>query len=197
MKQPDFSKGLLPAIVQDASTGTVLMLAYMNHESYDKTLQEGRLWFYSRSRNRLWLKGESSANYLYLKSIAVDCDADTLLIQASPAGPVCHTGSLTCFENSNQQAGFIGQLEQIIRQRAENPSESSYTSSLFKKGINKIAQKVGEEAVELVIEAKDQNENLFLAEAADLLFHYLILLRAKDFELNDVIRVLENRHKPG
>lgn len=194
MNKPDFSKGLIPAIVQDTTTGSVLMLAYMNEQSYDQTLREGRVCFFSRSRNQLWVKGETSGNFLYLKEIHTDCDGDTLLVKVEPAGNVCHTGAATCFGDINEQAGFIGQLGQIIRQRAENPSASSYTSQLFQKGINKIAQKVGEEAVELVIEAKDQQDDLFLGEAADLLFHYLILLRAKGFGIKDVVKELEKRH---
>lgn len=194
--QPDFSKypdGLLPVIVQDAVTGKVLMLGFMNEEALTQTQATGRVTFFSRSKKRLWSKGETSGNFLTVEGMAPDCDADTLLIKARPAGPVCHTGADTCFGEAN--SGFsLAVLEQIIKARQESPSESSYTSSLFAKGINKVAQKVGEEAVELVIEAKDDNRELFLGEAADLLFHYLVLLRAKGMELKDVMEVLEQRH---
>jgi len=195
MMQPDFSKGLVPAIVQNYISGSVLMLGYMNEESYQKTMSEGRVCFFSRSKNRLWTKGESSGNFMQVKEILLDCDQDSLLIMAEPLGPVCHTGQETCFESRADVGGFLGKLERIIRERAESPAEDSYTSKLMQKGINKVAQKVGEEAVELVIEAKDDKDELFLGEAADLLFHYLILLKAKGFQLNDVIRVLEGRHK--
>jgi phosphoribosyl-AMP cyclohydrolase / phosphoribosyl-ATP pyrophosphohydrolase len=194
--QPDFNKypdGLMPAVVQDAVTGKVLMLGFMNAEALTQTQATGSVTFFSRSKQRLWTKGETSGNFLTVVSMALDCDADTLLIKARPAGPVCHTGADTCFGEAN--SGFsLSVLEQIIRQRHEQPSETSYTSSLFAKGINKVAQKVGEEAVELVIEAKDDNRELFLGEAADLLFHYLVLLRAKGIELKDVMDVLEKRH---
>ena len=195
--QIDFSKytdGLVPAIVQDEQTGTVLMLGFMNQEALNKSLELGKLTFYSRSKKRLWTKGEKSGNFLILKDIKPDCDADTLLIRVVPTGPVCHTGADTCFDERNTEAGFIGKLEEIIRNRKNNPEENSYVSGLFKKGINKIAQKVGEEAVELVIEAKDSNESLFLNEAADLLFHYLILLEAKGHNLKEVTSVLQDRH---
>jgi len=193
----DFSKytdGLVPAIIQDADTQKVLMLGFMNEEALQLTRQEGKVTFYSRSKQRLWTKGETSGNSLFIREIIPDCDNDTLLIKVNPAGPVCHTGADTCFNENN--AGFtLEKLENIIADRKNNPSESSYTSSLFAKGINKVAQKVGEEAVELVIESKDANRELFLGEAADLLFHYLILLQARGDTLKDVIRVLEERHK--
>jgi len=189
------SEGLVPAIVQDYATEKVLMLGYLNREALDKTLEEGIVTFYSRSKNRLWTKGETSNNFLHMVSIAVDCDQDTLLIKARPDGPTCHTGADTCWNESNKSIDFLRQLENVIRQRRDQPDEASYTASLFKKGINKIAQKVGEEAVELVIEAKDDNADLFLNEAADLLFHYLILLSAKGYELGDVVKILEGRHK--
>ena len=195
MNTPDFSKGLIPAIIQDQRDGSVLMLAYMNEESYAKTVSEGRVTFFSRSKNRLWTKGETSKNYLFVKEIITDCDQDTLLIRVIPAGPTCHTGSETCFGNRTETGGFLSTLEGIIAHRKENPSENSYTSSLFSKGINKIAQKVGEEAVELVIEAKDDSDKLFIGEAADLLFHYLILLKAKGFGLEQVIEELQSRHQ--
>ena len=194
----DFSKyadGLAPAIIQDEATGKVLMLGFMNEEALAKTKELQKVTFYSRSKKRLWTKGEESGNFLLLKLIAADCDNDTLLIKVNPVGPVCHTGADTCFNEKNESNDFLLQLEKIIADRKNNPSDESYTSSLFKKGINKIAQKVGEEAVELVIEAKDDNADLFKDEAADLLFHYLILLQAKGFALQDVIGVLEGRHK--
>lgn len=195
--QPDFEKGqgLLPAIVQDAQTGKVLMLGYMDKAAYEKTLQERGVTFFSRSKNRLWTKGETSGNFLKVKEIALDCDQDTLLLKVDPEGPVCHTGQDTCFGETNRLEDFLHTLEAVIRQRRDHPDESSYTASLFQKGINKIAQKVGEEAVELVIEAKDDNPDLFLGEAADLMFHYLVLLAAKGFELDDVIGVLKARHQ--
>ncbi|WP_301923980.1 bifunctional phosphoribosyl-AMP cyclohydrolase/phosphoribosyl-ATP diphosphatase HisIE [Ferruginibacter sp.] len=194
----DFSKyadGLVPAIIQDASTAKVLMLGFMNEEALLKTKELQKVTFYSRSKNRLWTKGEQSGNFLLLKSISVDCDNDTLLIKADPVGPVCHSGADTCFNEINRSIHFLSELENIIADRKNNPSDQSYTSSLFKKGINKVAQKVGEEAVELVIEAKDDNADLFKDEAADLLFHYLILLHAKGFVLQDVIGVLQKRHR--
>ncbi len=194
----DFSKyadGLVPAIIQDDATGKVLMLGFMNSEALSKTQELQKVTFFSRSKNRLWTKGEESGNFLLLKSISVDCDNDTLLIKASPVGPVCHTGADTCFNEKNETDNFLAGLEKIIAIRKNNPSDDSYTSSLFKKGINKIAQKVGEEAVELVIEAKDDNNVLFKDEAADLLFHYLILLQAKGFSLQDIVNVLKERHK--
>ncbi len=194
----DFSKyadGLAPAIVQDDATGKVLMLGFMNSEALLKTKELQKVTFFSRSKNRLWTKGEESGNFLLLKTISVDCDDDTLLIKANPVGPVCHTGADTCFNEKNEAVDFLTSLEKIIVSRKNNPSDDSYTSSLFKKGINKIAQKVGEEAVELVIEAKDNNDVLFKDEAADLLFHYLILLHAKGFSLQDIVDVLKERHK--
>lgn len=194
----DFSKyadGLVPAIIQDAATAKVLMLGFMNEEALLKTKELQKVTFYSRSKNRLWTKGEQSGNFLLLKSISVDCDNDTLLIKADPVGPVCHSGADTCFNEINRSIHFLSELENIIADRKNNPSDQSYTSSLFKKGINKVAQKVGEEAVELVIEAKDDNADLFKDEAADLLFHYLILLHAKGFVLQDVIGVLQKRHR--
>ncbi len=189
-----YADGLVPAIVQDASTSKVLMLGFMNEEALAKTQELKKVTFYSRSKNRLWTKGEESGNFLLLNDIKVDCDNDTLLIKATPVGPVCHTGADTCWDEKNVSTDFLLQLEGIITDRKNNPSDKSYTSSLFAKGINKIAQKVGEEAVEIVIEAKDNNDDLFKGEAADLLFHYLILLHAKGFELKDIIEVLRQRH---
>jgi phosphoribosyl-AMP cyclohydrolase / phosphoribosyl-ATP pyrophosphohydrolase len=193
----DFTKypdGLVPAIIQDDATGKVLMLGFMNEAAVAKTQELQKVTFFSRSKNRLWTKGEESGNYLLLKDIKVDCDSDTLLVKVTPQGPTCHTGADTCWGETNSNDNFLLQLEQIIIDRKSNPSDKSYTSSLFEKGINKIAQKVGEEAVELVIEAKDDNRDLFLGEAADLLFHYMILLQAKRFSLDDVIDVLKKRH---
>ncbi|MFN8415221.1 MAG: bifunctional phosphoribosyl-AMP cyclohydrolase/phosphoribosyl-ATP diphosphatase HisIE [Cytophagaceae bacterium] len=193
----DFEKGsgLVPAIVQDATTRRVLMLGYMNQEAYDKTVAEKKVTFFSRSKNRLWTKGETTGHFLHLVSMAVDCDNDTLLIHANPHGPTCHTGKDTCwFEENTGKSFFLEHLQSIIKDRRNNPSDASYTASLFKKGINKIAQKVGEEAVEIVIEAKDNNDDLFKNEAADLLFHYLVLLEAKGFGLDDIIDVLQQRH---
>lgn len=195
----DFTKnnGLIPAIIQDNETKTVLMLGYMNQEALDTTLSTQKVTFFSRSKNRLWTKGEESGNFLNLVSIKNDCDDDTLLIQVNPVGPTCHTGSDTCWQEENStDFGFLSKLETTIQQRKENAtSEKSYVASLFEKGINKIAQKVGEEAVEVVIEAKDTNDDLFLSESADLLFHYLILLQAKGYKLNDVVNVLKSREK--
>lgn len=188
-------KGLIPAIIQDVDTKNVLMLGYMNEESIAQTKQSGKVTFYSRSRQRLWTKGEESKNYLQYVSMSNDCDHDTLLVRAKPAGPTCHTGSDTCWNEVNEdRLSFLGKLEDIIGQRKDEPDDKSYTSSLFKKGINKVAQKVGEEAVELVIEAKDDNDELFLNEAADLLYHYVVLLAAKDKSLSDVMKILESRH---
>ncbi|CAN5379681.1 bifunctional phosphoribosyl-AMP cyclohydrolase/phosphoribosyl-ATP diphosphatase HisIE [soil metagenome] len=195
---PDFAKGngLLPAIIQDAQTANVLMLGFMNEEAYDYTLSSGRVTFYSRSKERLWTKGETSGNFLVVESITLDCDLDTFLVKANPQGPTCHTGSDTCFNESNDSnIHFLALLQTIIESRKTAAPESSYTASLFAKGTNKIAQKVGEEAVELVIEAKDSNNDLFLGEAADLLFHYMIRLSHKGFSLQDVIKVLQERHK--
>jgi phosphoribosyl-AMP cyclohydrolase / phosphoribosyl-ATP pyrophosphohydrolase len=196
----DFSKsahGLIPAIIQDSETKSVLMLGYMNAEAYQKTIDTQKVTFYSRSKQRLWTKGEESGHFLNLISIKNDCDNDTLLIQVQPVGPTCHNGTDTCWAEENKSDyGFISQLEQTIKVRRENAdSEKSYVASLFEKGINKMAQKVGEEAVEVVIEAKDNNDDLFLSESADLLFHYLILLQAKGFQLEDVVNVLKTRQK--
>ncbi|WP_345139991.1 bifunctional phosphoribosyl-AMP cyclohydrolase/phosphoribosyl-ATP diphosphatase HisIE [Flavobacterium ginsengiterrae] len=189
--------GLIPAIIQDSETKNVLMLGYMNEESLQKTIETQKVTFFSRSKQRLWTKGEESGNFLNLVSIKNDCDGDTLLIQAKPVGPTCHTGADTCWQEPNDaNYGFISHLENTIKTRRENAdSEQSYVASLFAKGINKIAQKVGEEAVEVVIEAKDDNDDLFLSESADLLFHYLILLQAKGYQLNDVVEVLKKRQK--
>jgi len=195
---PNFTKsadGLIPVIIQDSNTNIVLMLGYMNAEAFEKTKNEKRVTFFSRSKNRLWTKGEESGNYLNVDEIKIDCDEDTLLIKATPVGPTCHTGADTCFNEKNESPYFIRKLEHIISSRKDNPSDTSYTSSLFAKGINKIAQKVGEEAVELVIEAKDSNDELFKNEAADLLYHYLILLQAKGFKISDIEQVLMQRHK--
>lgn len=191
------AENLIPAIIQDNETKTVLMLGYMNQEALDMTLETQKVTFFSHSKNRLWTKGEESGNFLNLVSIKNDCDNDTLLIQANPVGPTCHTGSDTCWEDENtSNYGFLSKLENTIQERKENAtSEKSYVASLFEKGMNKIAQKVGEEAVEVVIEAKDNNDDLFLSESADLLFHYLILLQAKGFKLNDVVEVLKSREK--
>ena len=191
-----YGDGLAPAIIQDAVTQKVLMLGFMNQEALDKTEKEGKVTFFSRSKGRLWTKGEESGNYLLVKSVALDCDRDTLLIKAQPLGPVCHTGTDTCWDEKNHHEDFLTSLEEIIQQRREQADPSgSYVAALFKKGINKIAQKVGEEAVELVIEAQDHDEQLFLNEAADLLFHYLILLNAKGYNLQDVTDILRERHK--
>ncbi|HET6993041.1 MAG TPA: bifunctional phosphoribosyl-AMP cyclohydrolase/phosphoribosyl-ATP diphosphatase HisIE [Bacteroidia bacterium] len=193
---PDFSKytdGLIPAIIQDASTNKVLMLGFMNAEAFAKTQKENRVTFFSRSKNRLWTKGEESGNFLEVKEILLDCDNDTFLIKVKPFGPVCHKGTDTCWGETNKP-NFIFELEQIIQSRKNADPESSYTAKLFSQGINKVAQKVGEEAVEVVIEAKDNNKELFLNESADLLFHYMVLLTAKGFELKDVVEILEKRH---
>ena len=192
----DFSKhgGLVPVIIQHIHTNQVLMLGYMNQEALDKTQAEGKVTFFSRSKNRLWTKGETSGNFLFLKEIAVDCDNDTLLIKAAPQGPTCHTGSTSCFKEETP-TGFLYQLEDTIEQRIADGSGKSYTSTLFKRGVNKVAQKVGEEAVELVIESKDNNLDLFKNEAADLLYHFLILLKTKDVKLKDIEEVLEGRVK--
>ena len=191
-KSPD---GLVPAVIQDAVTGKVLMLGYMNEAAYLKTDAEGIVTFFSRSKQRLWTKGETSGNFLHVKQLLVDCDGDTLLIKASPDGPTCHTGADTCFNEVNSGKGqFLNYLQAIIHDRRINPSDGSYTASLFKRGVNKIAQKVGEEAVELVIEAKDNDDDLFRGEAADLMFHFLVLLEQKNMSLDDVIAVLQHRH---
>ena len=190
-KSPD---GLLPAIIQDASTKTVLMLGYMNAAALEKTQATGQVTFYSRSKQRLWTKGEESGNFLKLVDIKADCDQDTLMIQAVPQGPTCHKGTDTCWEEENKASyGFLTELENTIAQRKAADEDNSYVASLFRKGINKIAQKVGEEAVETVIEAMDNNDDLFLYESADLLFHYLILLQAKGYQLSDIVRTLEER----
>ncbi len=191
-KSPD---GLVPAIVQDAQTLKVLMLGYMNRASFDKTNETGNVTFFSRSRQRLWTKGETSGNFLRVRDVLIDCDGDTILIKAAPDGATCHTGAETCFDEKNENENFLFELEQIIKNRKSNPQTDSYTSKLFQKGINKIAQKVGEEAVELVIEAKDDNRELFKSEAADLIFHFLILLTAKDIQLRDVLETLKARRK--
>ncbi|MDQ3109649.1 MAG: bifunctional phosphoribosyl-AMP cyclohydrolase/phosphoribosyl-ATP diphosphatase HisIE [Bacteroidota bacterium] len=188
-----YSDGLIPAIIQDASTGKVLMLGFMNAEALDKTRKENRVTFFSRSKKRLWTKGEESGNFLDVKEILEDCDNDTLLIKAIPSGPVCHKGTDTCWGETNS-GNFLFGMEQVIHSRKNADPQSSYTAELFSKGINKIAQKVGEEAIEVVIEAKDNNKDLFLNESADLLFHYVVLLAAKGCELKDVIQILEKRH---
>ncbi|RZT95797.1 phosphoribosyl-ATP pyrophosphatase /phosphoribosyl-AMP cyclohydrolase [Ancylomarina subtilis] len=199
INQIDFSKGdgLAPAIIQDVQTQKVLMLGYVNKASLEKTLEEKRVCFYSRSKGRLWTKGESSGNYLNFISMSLDCDQDSLLIKVNPEGPVCHTGNDTCWNESNtgSEIDFLLQLQDVIEERKNNLSEKSYTASLFKKGINKVAQKVGEEAVELVIEAKDDNKDLFMGEAADLMYHYLVLLSAKGYKLEEVVELLTQRHK--
>jgi phosphoribosyl-ATP pyrophosphohydrolase/phosphoribosyl-AMP cyclohydrolase len=190
MKTIDFTKGdgLVPVIIQNVNTLQVLMLGYMNEEAYTKTSKENRVTFFSRSKNRLWTKGEESGNFLAVKDIQIDCDNDTILIKAIPKGPTCHTGSTSCFK------GFLYELEQIIHQRIDENDEESYTNKLYKRGINKVAQKVGEEAVELVIEAKDNDADLFKNEAADLMYHYLILLKAKGFNLTDIEEILSERN---
>jgi len=191
----DFSKGngLVPVVIQDNNTLQVLMLGYMNEEAFEKTGKEKIVTFFSRSKNRLWTKGETSGNYLYVENILSDCDNDSILIKVKPAGPVCHTGSTACFGEETAK-GFIYKLEQIINQRIENDTNDSYTNKLYKKGINKVAQKVGEEAVELIIEAKDDNTELFKNEAADLLYHLLILLKAKGVNLQSIEEILQKRH---
>lgn len=194
--KPDFSKsadGLVPAIIQDAQTNRVLMLGYMNAEAFEKTNAEKKVSFWSRSKKRLWTKGEESGNFLFVEDVLCDCDNDTILIKAKPAGPVCHTGTDTCWGETNT-GHFLFELERVIQSRKNADPESSYTAMLFSKGINKIAQKVGEEAVEVVIEAKDNNDELFLNESADLLYHYLVLLAAKGKSLEDVVQVLTKRH---
>lgn len=188
------SDGLVPVIVQDEVSLQVLMLGYMNEEALAKTKEEGKVVFYSRSKQRLWMKGETSGNFLFVKDIKIDCDNDTILILANPVGPVCHTGAQTCFGEVSSK-GFLYKLEETINKRIDENDENSYTNKLFKRGINKVAQKVGEEAVELVIEAKDNNENLFLNEAADLMYHFLILLKAKKTTLKDVENILQQRAK--
>jgi phosphoribosyl-ATP pyrophosphohydrolase/phosphoribosyl-AMP cyclohydrolase len=194
----DFSKyvdGLVPAVIQDIETSKVLMLGFMNAAAIETTLSTKKVTFYSRSKNRLWTKGEESGHFLNYKEMLLDCDADSLLVKVVPVGPTCHNGSDTCWGEENNAAHFLTYLETVIARRKNDSPETSYVASLFAKGINKMAQKVGEEAVELVIEAKDDNELLFLNEASDLLFHYLILLQAKGYNLQDVIEILKNRHK--
>jgi phosphoribosyl-AMP cyclohydrolase / phosphoribosyl-ATP pyrophosphohydrolase len=190
------SNGLIPCIIQDNTTLQVLMLGYMNQEAVDKTIETNKVTFFSRSKNRIWVKGEESGNFLEMSSISVDCDNDTILIKAEPIGPTCHTGSKTCW-NEEEATGFgvVSRLEAVIADRINNPSEKSYVSDLMSRGINKVAQKVGEEGVEVVIEALGTDDNLFLNESADLLFHYLILLQAKGFKMNDVLTVLKGREK--
>ncbi len=192
----DFNKGneLVPVIIQNDKTLQVLMLGYMNEEALNKTKAENRVTFFSRSKNRLWTKGEESGNYLEVVDIQIDCDSDTILIKANPAGPTCHTGSTSCFKEETAK-GFVYDLQNVIDKRIEENDDHSYTNKLFKKGINKVAQKVGEEAVELVIEAKDDNDSLFLNEAADLIYHFLILLKTKNFTFVDVEAILKKRHK--
>lgn len=194
--QLDFAKGdgLLPVVVQDAKTRSVLMLGYVNEAALLQTVQSQKVTFYSRSKQRLWTKGESSGNFLHLVDLQVDCDQDTLLALVNPAGPTCHQGTETCFGTPNE-GDFVSKLESVIQDRRDNPNEQSYTASLFRKGINKVAQKVGEEAVELVIEAKDNDKDLFLNEAADLLYHYLVLLAAKNYSWAEVLDILKSRQK--
>ena len=194
--KPDFNKttGLLPVVIQDAVTMQVLMLGYMNEEAFKKTQKEQKVTFFSRSKNRLWTKGETSGNFLWVKEMFLDCDEDTLLILANADGPTCHKGTVSCFDNQPKK-GFLYRLEQTIHDRIDQNIEGSYTNQLYQKGINKVAQKVGEEAVELVIEAKDNNAELFKNEAADLLYHYLILLKAKGFSLEEIEEVLKNRER--
>ncbi len=191
----DFEKGngLIPVIIQDARTQQILMLGYMNEEALNLTKKDGRVHFFSRTTNRIWLKGETSENYLYVQSIKEDCDSDALLIQAKPAGNVCHTGTFSCFEEKNAK-GFLYELEETISERIDQKVEDSYTYDLYQRGINKMAQKVGEEAVELVIEAKDNNDDLFKNEAADLLYHFLILLKAKSMSLTEIEEILLQRN---
>ncbi|WP_185860891.1 bifunctional phosphoribosyl-AMP cyclohydrolase/phosphoribosyl-ATP diphosphatase HisIE [Blattabacterium cuenoti] len=189
----NFKKGLIPTIVQDSKTDKVLMLGYMNQEAYKKSMDEKKVTFYSRSKKRLWTKGEISKNYLFIKDVLVDCDEDTLLIKAIPSGPICHKGTDTCWKEMNKK-NFLFYLENIILDRIQKKKDNSYIYQLSKKGINRISQKLGEEAVELIIESKDNNKNLFLNESADLLFHYLILLKKKGFKIQDVINILEKRH---
>lgn len=192
--KPSFNNGLVPVIIQDNATMQVLMLGYMNEEAFAKTQQEKKVTFFSRSKNRLWTKGETSGNFLLVNEIRIDCDNDTILIKATPQGPTCHTGSTTCF-NEETPKGFLYQLQNTISDRIDSGDENSYTNKLFKRGINKVAQKVGEEAVELVIEAKDNNDELFKNEAADLLYHFLILLKAKGMKLEDIEGILKGRDK--
>ena len=194
--QIDFAKGdgLVPVIIQNSNTSQVLMLGYMNEEAYKKTKSGDKVTFFSRSKNRLWTKGETSGNYLFVKEIQIDCDSDTILIKAQPKGPTCHTGSTSCFKEETAK-GFLYQLEQTISDRIVNNAENSYTNKLYKKGINKIAQKLGEEAIELVIEAIDNDDNLLKNEAADLLYHFLVLLKAKGVKLTEIEEILKDRSK--
>lgn len=196
--KPDFEKyagGLVPAIVQDAGTRKVLMLGFMNREAFEQTEKTRKATFFSRSRQKLWTKGESSGNFLEVERILIDCDRDTILVEATPAGAVCHTGADTCFNEKNSHVDFLFELENTIRERKTNPTETSYTALLFDKGLNKIAQKLGEEAVELIIEAKDGNTELFKSEAADLLYHFLVLLAEKDVSLSEVLETLRDRRR--
>ena len=194
--QPDFSKGLIPAVIQDAQTLKVLMLGYMNEEAYTKTQAEKRVTFFSRSKNRLWTKGETSENYLDVVRVSVDCDQDTILIQVNPAGPTCHTGADTCFNESNtDNAAWLDHLKHIIRSRKNASADTSYTASLFQLGTHKVAQKVGEEAVELVIEAMMKNDDVLNGEAADLIFHLLVLLEDRGIGLEEIVKTLQTRHQ--
>jgi len=190
----DFSKGLVPAVIQDSASLQVLMVGFMNEEALKKTVSEGKVTFFSRSKQRLWTKGETSGNFLYVKDMKIDCDNDTLLFTVDPAGPVCHTGNTSCFNNDSAK-GFLYKLEQVINQRINDNDPNSYTNKIYRKGVNKAAQKVGEEAVEVVIEAMDDNIDLFLNESADLLYHLLILLKVKGVTLSDVEDILVSRHK--
>jgi len=195
---PDFQKsnGLIPVIIQDYKTNKVLMLGYQNEDAFHQTKETGKVTFFSRSKNRLWVKGETSGNFLLVKSTLIDCDHDALLIKADPVGPVCHTGADTCFDEKNESGiNFLNSLSDIIHDRHTNPSDGSYTASLFKKGKNKLAQKVGEEGVEVVIEAMAENEQLLLNESADLLFHLMVLLESQNLTLADVVQILEKRHQ--
>lgn len=197
MKNINYDKlnGLVPAIIQDVKTNKVLMLGFMNAAAFEKTQKEGKVTFFSRTKNRLWTKGETSGNFLEVVDIQLDCDEDTLLIKVNPVGAVCHTGTDTCFGEVNEDDAFLYELERVILNRKNNPDEKSYTADLLKRGINKVAQKVGEEAIELVIEAKDDDKHLFLNEAADLLYHFEVLLAAKEIRLEEVVEVLRGRHK--
>jgi len=196
MENIDFKKGngLVPAVIQDNTTFQVLMVGFMNEEALEKTRKEGKVTFYSRTKKRLWTKGETSGNYLIVKDLTTDCDNDSILIKADPAGPVCHTGKRSCFDNDTCK-GFIYKLEQIINQRIDENVPGSYTNKIFREGVNKAAQKVGEEATELIIEAKDNNPELFKNEAADLLYHLLILFKLKGTSLQDIEKILEDRHQ--
>lgn len=190
-----YSDGLVPAIIQDALSGSVLMLGFMDRQAYELTNSSGKVTFFSRKRNKIWVKGETSGNFLIVKRVLVDCDADTILVKAQPLGPTCHTGAKTCFENDDEASDVLFALEKTIKERAAKPSPHSYTSQLFARGLNKIAQKVGEEAVELVIEAKDNDDAAFKAEAADLLYHFLVLLAAKQIPLREIYATLQDRRR--